>query len=240
MDKRHILGEIKRVTEANAGVPPGIARFLRETGIRIIEIERHWPRWGDALREAGYAPNKMQGAYSDETIFEKLAALARELGKFPTYREMTVKARKDSTFPWGKTLQRLGTKQQRAAKLEAYCRARPGYDDVASLCAPISLNEPGVDQNVEATAGDQNVGFVYLSKSGRYYKIGRSNAAGRREYEIALQMPEKYVTVHTIRTDDPVGIERYWHQRFEDRRKNGEWFDLSSDDVRAFKRRKFM
>lgn len=83
-------------------------------------------------------------------------------------------------------------------------------------------------------------GYVYLLKSARYYKIGRSNAVGRRERELAIQLPERATVVHSIKTDDPVGIEFYWHRRFEERRKNGEWFELTPQDVAAFKRRKFM
>jgi hypothetical protein len=90
-------------------------------------------------------------------------------------------------------------------------------------------------------ANDESAfGYVYLIKSGKHHKIGHSNSAGRREYELAIQLPERATTVHTISTDDPLGIEAYWHRRFESKRLNGEWFNLNAADIRAFKRRKFM
>lgn len=77
-------------------------------------------------------------------------------------------------------------------------------------------------------------------KSGRFYKIGRSNSAGRREYEVGLKLPVRTTLIHEIATDDPAGIEAYWHKRFASRRGHGEWFDLTPEDVTAFRRRRFM
>jgi Meiotically up-regulated gene 113 len=99
----------------------------------------------------------------------------------------------------------------------------------------MQTQEPGARK-----AKAEILGFVYLMKSGRYFKIGKSNAVGRRERELAIQLPDMAATVHAISTDDPHGIESYWHRRFESKRKNGEWFALDQADVQVFKRRKFM
>ncbi|HEY8774961.1 MAG TPA: GIY-YIG nuclease family protein [Gaiellaceae bacterium] len=100
---------------------------------------------------------------------------------------------------------------------------------------------------VEAVTGAEegandpaSFGFVYLLKSGRHYKIGHTLDVGRRRYDLAIQLPEALSEEHVIRTDDPRGIERFWHSRFASSRKNGEWFELTRADVAAFKRRKFM
>ncbi len=53
-------------------------------------------------------------------------------------------------------------------------------------------------------------------------------------------MPYKTEEVHVISTDDPVGIEAYWHNRFREKRLEGEWFQLSAADVKAFQRRRVM
>jgi hypothetical protein len=87
---------------------------------------------------------------------------------------------------------------------------------------------------------EQGSGFVYLMKSGRHYKIGKTNSVDRRRYEIGIQLPQAIEPIHSIETDDPSGIEAYWHNRFRERRLNGEWFELTASDIRAFRKRRFM
>jgi len=240
MEKQHILDEIRRTAEANGGIPLGRARFLAEPGIRETDWSgRYWIRWSDAVREAGYEPNQKQSAFEDGYLLEQLAGFVRELGHYPVVAELRMKARDDPSFPSHNTFTRFGKKPQVASALMTWCESHEDWEDVVAICAPLAVEEGAL----EAAADDlapKKMGYVYLLKSGKYFKIGRSNAPGRREYELAIQLPEPVTTVHFIKTDDPVGIERYWHQRFADRRKNGEWFELRREDVSAFRRRKFM
>jgi Meiotically Up-regulated Gene 113 (MUG113) protein len=241
VDKQHILEEIKRTALANEGVPLGRDRFEHETGIKEFDwFGKYWARWSDAVKEAGFTPNQFQGAYDEQVLFDKFIALIRELGHFPIASDIRLKSYSDKSFPNLSTFEtRWGTKIQRAKIIAEYCKQHKGYGDILALCQPIL--EQGQSSKVkENDLDDTVIGFVYLIKNGRYYKIGRSNSVGRREYELGILLPEKSNTVHTIRTDDPVGIEAYWHKRFETKHKNGEWFELTSADVGAFKRRKFM
>jgi hypothetical protein len=107
---------------------------------------------------------------------------------------------------------------------------------VASLWRQVASTESRHGEEAALTA--PVVGYAYLLKHGsrREYKIGRTNNPLRREGEIGIQLPEKLKPVHYIETDDPAGIENYWHARFASKRKEGEWFVLTAEDVRAFKR----
>ncbi len=239
MTKDHLLQEIRRTAEANGGVPLGLRKFATETGIGAYAWKgKYWARWSDALCEAGFAPNQLSSAYEEPYLLDKVAELTRELGRLPTLDDIRLKASNDSAFPSDRPFRRLGPKSKLVTRLAEHCRSRAGYEDIIRYCeqyVPPDRRPPN-----EAVPDEGEIGFVYLIKSGRYYKIGRTNSAGRREREIALQLPEKAATVHVIRTDDPCGIEEYWHKRFAEKRKNGEWFELDAADVAAFKRRKFM
>jgi hypothetical protein len=239
LDKELILAEIRRTAEANDGQPLGRARFAAETGIREHDWHgRFWARWSDAIAEAGYTPNQLQGRMPDDEVFAKLADEVRRLGHLPTSAELKLRRREDSSFPDTKVFDRLGPKASWPRQIVEYFKDKPDMADVVAAVEPLAAEEPEADDQPSAEPGER--GYVYLLKSGRYYKIGYTLDVGRRRYDIALQMPEPVTEEHIIATDDPAGIEQYWHARFKDRRKNGEWFELTRADVSAFKRRKFM
>lgn len=242
--KAHILTELRRVAEENGGKAPGRARFATETGIRESDwAGRYWARWGDAIREAGLQPNSLNKRIDTETLLDALLDVTRQLGRFPTDAELRMRRRRDENFPSPKSIQRLGNKQELINQLRSHCEADPVansdvlavLDELPSQAAVTEADRPGV--NTQETV----LGYVYLIRSGRHYKIGKTNALGRRERELAIQLPERAKTVHAIATDDPGGIELYWHRRFKDRRvrTDAEWFSLTTEDVAAFKRRRF-
>ncbi len=241
MKRDHIIQEIKRTAMENGDVPLGRAKFYTETGIRETEWQGiHWARWSDALREAGFEPNSMNQAYESDWLLDQFISLMRELGRWPVATERRLKAHSDSNFPSHNTFNRFGSKIQFAGAIVEYCSGKPGYDDIVAICEPVAVDVDAEDATTDSTSSEaEEFGYVYLAKQGRNYKIGRSNAVGRRMYELGTKSAEPVNEVHSFRTDDPAGIEKYWHDRFRDKRIRAEWFSLDQTDVKAFKRRKY-
>jgi hypothetical protein len=239
MNKKHIIEEIKRTAKANNNVPLGMHRFQKETGIKRHEwCGKFWRNWGEALIEAGYEPNTMQPAYDDIWVIKQLISLIKEIGKFPTDAEIKLKHRKDGNFPSSGTIDaRLGNKKNKIKKILDFCQSKKTYEDIIAICRATPIPKTK-QKNIEKSSTAS--GHVYLLKHDNAYKIGKSFDVTRHYKEIRVQMPHDTEEIHVIETDDPSGIEAYWHNRFKDKKLKGEWFNLSPDDIKAFRKRKFM
>jgi hypothetical protein len=233
--REQILDEIRKLTTEGSGRPPGSRLFESKTGIREAAWRGvYWARWSDAIIEAGFEPNVRRGRHDEQFFMLKVAEACRHFGKFPTAMELRMYSKTVPGFPNVKSITRhFGSLANVPENLAAWARER---DDCADIVAIVG--ERPARQNPDYKSSGKE-GLVYLIRSGAYYKIGRSDEIERRLKEIRVALPDAATLVHSIRTDDPAGIEAYWHRRFADRRANGEWFKLTAADVSAFKRRKF-
>lgn len=230
IEKALIISEIRRLATEN-GRAPGMEVFAKATG-----IGKHrwygvlWARWSDALEEAGQTANRMQAKLDSAALLELLANEVRRIGRMPTHAELRMQRANDGALPHPEVFGRhFGGQNGVIEALVEFCR-KQDYADVLAVLPQTDL---------APQRSPLKLGHVYLMQSGQHYKIGRTDTLERRFKEITVAMPDQVTIEHTISTDDPPGIEAYWHRRFADRRVNGEWFKLSREDVSAFRRRKF-
>lgn len=233
--RERIIEAYNAYVAEHGGRPVGIRVFLQASGIPMHHFKGgHWRSWSDFQAAAGHAPNAPTPRTSDDEVLRRYAELAVERGQLPTLADLRLKRKSDATFPGENAFARWGDKNALLTKLADYCKVTPDFATVGDMLSKSISTTADLRLTAKVVTG-----FVYLLRSGRNYKLGRSNAVGRRLRELAIQLPERPDTVHVIETDDPEGIEQYWHRRYADKRRGGEWFVLSAEDVAAFKRRKY-
>jgi hypothetical protein len=227
-----ILGEIRRLADA-VGHPPGKERFARATGIPETQWSgRLWARWGDALTEAGFAPNALKTRFAQETMLEKLAEACRYFGHLPTIPEQRLYRRRDAAFPSaGAIAAHFGGQAGLLATLRTRATGSPRFADLRPLLATHGVPpRPAAARVVSGT--------VYLTVLNGLHKLGRADrfvAPGAQP----PAGPGVAVLEHAIETDDPVGIEAYWQRRFAHRKVDSEWYRLLDSDLAAFRRRTY-
>ena len=239
MTRDRILGEIRSAAAANNGRAPGERAFQDATGVTRSQLwKAGFPNYGAAVEAAGLAANQLKAAIDTPSLLRALGELTRRIGRFPTKGDIKVEKAREPKFPSYEAFFRLSGHAYSSLPpmLLEFSRSSAEFTDVAELLAESAAeSSPPSPRNKSKRV----VGYVYLAKHGRDFKIGRSNDVSRRRREISLLLPQELEHVHIIETDDPEGIEGYWHRRFEARRLRGEWFRLSADDVAAFRRRRY-
>lgn len=234
--KTKMLDDIRQLAASLDGRTPSIREFEEATGVREAAWRGvHWANWTEAVTEAGLTPNPLahERRIDDDVLLEHLAKACRQHGRVPTVAQLRMQRRADPEFPYVKTFERrFGGFASIGARIREWAAKHDAYRDVADLLGT-------ADPEQDAASSARSDGSVYLLRSGDFFKIGRSDELERRVKEIRVALPDVATLMHTIQTDDPPGIEAYWHRRFAEKRANGEWFKLTRADIAAFKRRRF-
>ena len=232
--KSSIIDKIRAFVE-RTGEVPGFGTFAKESGIKESDWKGvFWARWGDAIKEAGFEPNTATKKLSRGQLLEGYCLATRHYQKAPTGSELRMFSKSIERFPSTNTmLKSFGSITNVRLKAREWASENSRYSDVVNFLPKSSENKDVLD------GSSTSEGWVYLLKSGIFYKIGRGDDIERRVKQVAVAMPDKVILIHSIKTDDPSGIEAYWHKRFKSKRANGEWFKLNAADVKAMKKRKF-
>ena len=83
-------------------------------------------------------------------------------------------------------------------------------------------------------------GHVYLYacySNKRYVKIGRATniEARKKQLGFPVEVPFKTELLYACAVDDCIEEEKRLHCKYKDKRMEGEWFDLSDDDIEDIK-----
>jgi hypothetical protein len=244
MQKAEVIATIKALAESNGGVPVGRTRLLQEGGITEGQYSK-FGTLGELQTEAGYTPNALNGAIDEEEILSQLVDLSSLLGEFPTIQKMRAAREKyPQRFPSHNTFTRLGsTKAAKASAVVAWLSGKENPTTEESLalkiCRPLAIEFE--KETAVPDAIFEACGYVYLFRDSTAHKIGSSIDPASRRLTLQTGNPRAIQLVHQIITDDPKGIEDYWHRRFAARRRlaagGTEWFDLRKEDIAIFRSR---
>lgn len=80
-------------------------------------------------------------------------------------------------------------------------------------------------------------GVVYVLKSAYGYKVGRTRSVPDRMRAFGVKLPFIYTIPLIAWFEDCHLAEHRYHQRFADKRINGEWFDLDEKDIELIRLR---
>jgi hypothetical protein len=242
MNKQEILEAYKVAVKENDGKVLGIDKFTEICGINEHELTKHWIKMSNLQAAAGVATPVFGESLDMTVVINTWCSIISYFKHYPTQRELDNYLNNNSSIGLSlSTLtKKLGNTKNTINQIIAYCMANNIHLDVVASCEAKLQTLP--DNQNDDVGGRDNLkhGWVYLIHlRSKQYKIGKTDNLNRRLDEHSHILPDiKYA--HNIETDDPSGVEAYWKQRWKDKlvdkSMSEEVFNLTSDDVAAFKR----
>lgn len=93
------------------------------------------------------------------------------------------------------------------------------------------LKETGINYNPDLK-------FIYILESELGYKIGKSGKVEKRFNAFNIKMPFAWrvLNIFAVHHKQINQLEKFLHKRLENKKINGEWFDLSNEDISIIKK----
>lgn len=240
LTKEEIIEKIQKWANENNGRTPSEKIIKEELEIPRWTWTNYWTKATDMQRSAELNPQVFDKTkYTKDDLCNKFIEFLREKGHWPSRAELDFKHKQDITFPASGTFYtKLGqiNNGELVESISMYIKNKSGYNDILSICNSLLSGLEEKEKSVKSVITNEKHGFVYMFKTGRYYKVGCSEDTARRYRELSSQFPDELKHKHKIETDDPLGVESYWHKRFKSKHIKGEIFNLDAADVKAFKR----
>ena len=77
-------------------------------------------------------------------------------------------------------------------------------------------------------------GYIYLILDGEFFKIGVAKNVIKRKKGLQTGNPYDLTILKTHKSKNPFKVEKMLHMYYHKNRVNGEWFDLSLNEVKEF------
>jgi predicted GIY-YIG superfamily endonuclease len=126
---------------------------------------------------------------------------------------------------------RLGAYDTPEMAYQAYCQK---HLELRGGLPPSPRNP--IQTPPQSKTSTKYTGFVYLLQSpSQYFKIGCTKNLAKRYRDFCVSLPFEVEYLHVVSTQNMFRLEAELHRRFASKRVNGEWFDLSAEDVEYIK-----
>lgn len=140
--KLDILSKIRQIAANNGGKAPGAARFEAATGVKRHEWQgKIWRNWSDAIVEAGFAPNVLQGAWDEEEILQIITEISKAIGRFPSSSDLKFELHHRPGSPDSKTVLAKWNMAELATILADYA-SRLGEQEVEAYARAYRPRKP--------------------------------------------------------------------------------------------------
>ena len=106
-----------------------------------------------------------------------------------------------------------------------------GFDFIFLASVNFEIAKKKIENKKDVKNTTEGLVYLFKIKSKNHYKIGVTTNLSKRINQISLKMPFELEVIHTIKCKNIYELEKEFHEKFKKKNINGEWFELSKDDI---------